>query len=111
ERVVTTARDSTIRIWRLNPAREHVRPLVGHGGAVHQVAFSADGRRVLTGSGDTTARLWDARTGKQMFALQGHEQVKSALARNQILRDLNVAVLSPDSRRVLTANPDEYASI
>ena len=33
-----------------------------HQGAVSAVAFSPDGKTVLTGSGDNTARLWRAPT-------------------------------------------------
>ena len=43
----------------------HGEPVMlrGHGAAVHSIAFSTNGRAVLTGSADRTARLWDARTG------------------------------------------------
>jgi len=34
----------------------------GHSGLVTSVAFSPDGTKVLTGSYDKTARLWDAAT-------------------------------------------------
>ena len=35
-------------------------------GRVESVAFSPDGKIILTGSDDFTARLWDAATGKPM---------------------------------------------
>src|SRR5258705_9335698 len=38
--------------------------LQGHG-HVASAAFSPDGKRVVTASGDQTARLWDAETGKE----------------------------------------------
>ena len=38
--------------------------LKGHTGTVTSVAFSPDGARILTGSLDNTARLWDAKTAR-----------------------------------------------
>jgi WD40 repeat protein/tRNA A-37 threonylcarbamoyl transferase component Bud32 len=40
------------------------RTALWHGGWVWAVAFSRDGRTVVTGSSDCTARLWDAATGQ-----------------------------------------------
>jgi WD40 repeat protein len=44
-----------------------------HGGAVTRAAFSPDGRYVLTGSADRTARLWNAATGAVITTFAGHE--------------------------------------
>ncbi len=33
---------------------------------MHSVAFSPDGKTILTGSADNTAQLWDAATGQRM---------------------------------------------
>jgi WD40 repeat protein len=44
------------------------------------VAFSTDGKRVLTGSLDQTVRLWDVRTGKQLAAFEGHKSCVSKVA-------------------------------
>lgn len=44
----------------------------GHGSSVGAVAFSPDGRRLVTGGGDGTARIWDAASGRELAVLRPH---------------------------------------
>jgi WD40 repeat protein len=61
--------------------------------------FSPDGSRIVTASGDQTARVWDAATGKEMAVLRGHEGFVRA------------AAFSPDGSSVVTASRDQTARI
>lgn len=68
--------DSIIRIYNLaakNPTAAHsVRLCTGHHSAVHAVAFSHDGRCLVSGSFDRSCRLWEAFSGKQIALFKGH---------------------------------------
>jgi WD40 repeat protein len=55
---VADSKDNAIKIWNVRTGEE-VRRLTGHTGAVTSVAFSPDGRWVLSGSHDGTMRRWD----------------------------------------------------
>jgi WD40 repeat protein len=46
--------------------------LSGHTGDVVTALFSADGKRVVTASKDSTARVWDAQNGAEIAQLSGH---------------------------------------
>src|SRR5205823_7509712 len=50
--------DTFPRLWDLATGKE-LPPLPGHRGWVGALEFSPDGRRLLTGSQDTTAIVWD----------------------------------------------------
>src|SRR5205807_1384188 len=69
--------------------------LVGHDDIVWAVSVSADGKRVLTGSTDTTLRLWDADTGRELRVFEGH----TCMVRG--------AALSADGKRVLSGGIDK----
>jgi hypothetical protein len=46
--------------------------LRGHTSSCRCICVSADGKRLLTGSGDRTLQLWDADTGKSLRVFKGH---------------------------------------
>ena len=46
--------------------------LYGHTDQVNCASFSPDGSRIVTGSGDGTAKVWDARMGTALLELSGH---------------------------------------
>ena len=55
-------------------------------------AFSGDGKWLVTGSRDNTARVWEVATGKQVLLLSGNKSQVEAVA------------FSPDGTRVLTGS-------
>jgi WD40 repeat protein/serine/threonine protein kinase len=71
----------------------------GHTDAVVSVAFSRDGKRLLSASFDKTARLWDVESGKELKSFLGHSWWVWS------------AAFSPDEERVVTASQDGSAII
>ena len=55
-------------LWSRINARQ---TLAGHAYLVWSAAFSADGKRILSGSWDKTAKVWDAATGQGVLTLKG----------------------------------------
>ena len=65
------ARDQSLKIWN-TVTGQPVATLAGHTGAVHDIAFSADGTRLATAGGDGTIRIWDPESGAHLLTLDGH---------------------------------------
>ncbi len=72
--------------------------ILKHEGWVSAVAFSPDGSRVVTGSSDKTARIWNTKTGEIIHPLP-HEAWISAVA------------FSQDGSMVVTGSGDKTARI
>jgi WD40 repeat protein len=52
----------------------------GHSDVVTDLALTADGTTLVTGSADRTVRVWEAGTGKQLRLFQGHTAGVTAVA-------------------------------
>ncbi len=66
-------------LWEV-ATRRKVRTLRKHAGWITAVAFSADGKYVLSGGDDKTVQLWDAATGKTVHTWTGHAEAISTVA-------------------------------
>ncbi len=54
--------------------------LNGHSGPVNSVTFTPDGKYLVSGSDDHTARLWERTTGKLIHVFQGHTGAVNSVA-------------------------------
>jgi WD40 repeat protein len=67
------------RAWRLRlPTGERLGRPLRHGDDVWAVAFSPDGRTLLTGSRDRTVRLWESATGRPVRTMRQPYKVRAA---------------------------------
>ncbi|HZP11543.1 MAG TPA: TIR domain-containing protein [Nevskiaceae bacterium] len=66
--IVSVGSDSAVRVWHQDGL---VREQRGHVDAIVAASFSADGRRLITGSSDRTARVWDVASGNSIAVLAG----------------------------------------
>jgi WD40 repeat protein len=72
--------------------------LLGHSAGVLSVAFSPDGKTIVTGSGDNTVKLWNLE-GKEIQTLKGHSANISRVA------------FSPDGKTIATASEDSMVKL
>jgi WD40 repeat protein len=54
--------------------------LAGHAEYVGAVAVTADGKRIISGSGDNTVRVWNVVTGECLAILEGHDEPVNGVA-------------------------------
>jgi RNA polymerase sigma factor (sigma-70 family) len=90
--------DPTVRLWDMATARE-LRAFTGHTGQITGVAFTRDGKQLLSCAQDATVRVWDVGTGAEVRQLRGHDGGATGLA------------LAPDGKTVATASQDDTARL
>ena len=81
------------------PAGGMLLTLKGHTNRIWSVAFSPDGQRIVAGSADGTAKVWDAASGEELLTLKGHtDRIRSV-------------AFSPDGQRIVTGSGDQTAKV
>ena len=87
--------DNTVRLWDADTGQPIGQPMTGHTDAVQSVAFSPDGKRIVSGSRDKTVRLWDADTGQPIGQpMTRHTDAVQSVA------------YSPDGKRIVSGSRD-----
>jgi WD40 repeat protein len=73
-----------------------VLTLRGHSREVYSACFSPDGAKIVSASGDTTVRAWNAATGECELTLKGH----------RFSHEVYSACFSPDGAKIVSASGD-----
>ncbi len=66
----------------------------GHSDYVSAIAWSPDGKRIASGSGDHTVQVWDAPSGGHVLTYRGHS------------RDVSSLAWSPDGKNIVSGSID-----
>jgi WD40 repeat protein len=116
--VLTGSDDNTARLWDADSGRQirsfqgptHGFPAQGLINAVASVAFSPDGQKVLVGTADQGAKLWDAQTGEELKSWEPDTGL-GITNPPALMWTENAVAFSPDGRQILLAgagrNPTE----
>lgn len=99
KRIVTGSADLTAKVWDAATGKELLT--LTHHGAVRSVAFSPNGKCIVSGGGsweDKAVRIWDAHTGKKLLTIRANSPAHSV-------------AFSRDSRRVVCAFVDWTAGV
>ena len=82
-----------LEIWDIETGKV-VRSFVGHTAMVQTLAFTPDGRRILSAGGDREIRVWDVGNGRELQRLGGHGA------------DVKALTVTPDGRFALSGGGD-----
>ncbi len=94
-----TVSGQTVIVWAMGARERPLYELEGHVGPVTVARFNEDGTRIVSGSDDGTARIWDVASGAILVLLRGHQEA---------VNDAAFSPVQPDPARpiVVTAGAD-----
>ncbi|XP_055244444.2 notchless protein homolog 1 isoform X1 [Gorilla gorilla gorilla] len=96
--LITTSA-SWVQVILLPQPPRYLASLRGHVAAVYQIAWSADSRLLVSGSSDSTLKVWDVKAQKLAMDLPGHAD------------EVYAVDWSPDGQRVASGGKDKCLRI
>jgi len=104
--IISASRDRSLIVWKLSKEADDptsygkaAKRLTGHSHFVQDVAISVDGMFALSGSWDSTLRLWDLHTGQTTRRFIGHT------------RDVLSVAFSADNRQIVSGSRDRKINL
>lgn len=101
--LLSASRDRSLIVWRLDRDEDNygvpVKRLKGHSHYVSDVAISSDGQFALSGSWDSTLRLWNLATGTTACRFIGHS------------KDVLSVAFSADNRQIVSGSRDKSINL
>jgi WD40 repeat protein len=82
-----------------HPVKALIRTMAGHSDAVWACTISPDGAIIVSASYDQTLKVWDARSGGELFTLAGHTA------------SVNGCAISADASTIVSASSDETLKV
>ncbi|MBC7777583.1 MAG: TIR domain-containing protein [Phycisphaerae bacterium] len=76
-----------------------LRTLRGHSDTIFGIAFSPDGKKIASGSGNNTIKIWDAGSGENTATLEGHTSAVYSVS------------FSPDGKKIASGSNDKTIKI
>ena len=101
-KTVAAGINTVVELWNVE-TRQMERTLTGHDAIVYCVIFSHDGSRLFSGDSSGLIKVWDRRTGEEMFSMRAHETPADVSTKGIGVRSLS---LSPDGRTLASGGAD-----
>ena len=93
---IVSSSKEIINLWDVESGMTIECPFRGHTGYVSSVAFSPDGKQIISGSRDNTLRLWNAHSGQPVgLPFKGHT------------KSVNSIAFSPDGKQIISGSSDQ----
>eukprot|EP01119_Soliformovum_irregulare_P018283 TRINITY_DN5576_c0_g1_i1.p1 TRINITY_DN5576_c0_g1~~TRINITY_DN5576_c0_g1_i1.p1 ORF type:complete len:333 (+),score=100.01 TRINITY_DN5576_c0_g1_i1:46-999(+) len=102
--ILSGSRDKSIMVWNITRESDQNygtprRALTGHGHFVQDIVISSDGQFALSGSWDSTLRLWDLNSGTTTRRFVGHT------------KDVLSVAFSADNRQIVSGSRDKTVKL
>lgn len=94
-----TKDEKEVPIYNIVTGKKQAAILRRQGQTLWSIAFSHDGKSVVTAGSDNTATVWNAHTGKEKFTLRGHRHA------------VTCAAFSNNDERIATASMDKTVRV